>query len=143
MVCSKEKRRVKKGDRIHVHYSGMMLDGSEFETTFDKDPYDMIVGETKIIKGFEKALVGMEEDETMTVIFPPEEAYGSHDSSLIAVLKQSELPKNSVPSIGWMMKIGTYNVTVVAKDDTTVTLDGNHPLVDKHVNFKIQVLKIF
>jgi len=144
MVCTREtKRIVKHGDRIQVHYSGMMLDGSEFETTFDKNPFEIIVGETKIIKGFEKALIGMTEEETVTVTIPPEDAYGFHNPSLIAVLKHSEMPENSIPSIGWMMKIGDYSVTVIDKDDSTVTLDGNHPLVGKHVNFRIKVVKIF
>jgi peptidylprolyl isomerase len=141
MVCKSEKT-VNKGDRIHIHYSGTTNDGEEFETTFDKEPFEMIVGETKIIPGFEKALIGMRENETIEVTFPPEEAYGHYDPSMIAILNKSELPKNSVPAVGWMMKIGTYTVTVKAIEGENVTLDGNHPLVGHHVNFKIQVLKI-
>ncbi len=142
MVCKTE-RTVKTGDRIHVHYTGTMDDGSEFETTFGKEPFEVIVGETKIIKGFEKTLIGMKKGETVDVTFSPEDAYGSHNPALIAVLKKSELPKNSVPGIGWLMKIGTYTVTVKAVENDTVTLDGNHPLVDKYVNFKIKVFNIF
>ena len=142
MVCNSE-RRVQKGDRVHIHYCGTTNDGAEFETTFDKEPFEMTVGETKLIPGFEKTLLGMKENETVEVTFPPEEAYGYYDPSLIAVLQKSELPKNSVPAVGWMMKIGAYTVTVKAIEGENVTLDGNHPLVGHHVNFKIQVLKIF
>ena len=141
MVCNTEKR-VKRGDRIHIHYSGTTLDGSEFETTFDKEPFEMILGETKILKGIEKALLGMSEDETIEVTVPPEDAYGFHDPAMVAVLHRSELPENSIPAVGWMLRIGAYNVTVRAIDGDNITLDGNHPLVGQHVNFKIKVLKI-
>ncbi len=144
MLCDKEKeiKEIKEGDRIHFHYSGTTLDGSEFETTFNDDPFEMIVGETKIIKGIEKTLLGMRENETIEVTFPPDEAYGFYDPAKVAVLHRSELPKNSVPAVGWMMKIGHYTVTVRAIDGDDITLDGNHPLVGEHVTFKIKVLKI-
>ena len=103
----------------------------------------MIVGETKIIKGFEKTLIGMKENDTLKVTFSPKDAYGFYDPSLVAVLTKSELPKNSVPAVGWMIKIGSYTVTVKAIDGENITLDGNHPLVNQHVNFEINVLKIF
>ncbi len=141
MVCNKDKV-VKKGDRIHLHYSGKTLDGAEFETTFDKEAYEMVLGETKIIKGIEKTVIGMRENEIIEVTFPPEEAYGFHDPAKIAILHRSELPKNSIPAVGWMLRIGPYTVTVKSIDGDNITLDGNHPLVGQHVNFKIQVLKI-
>lgn len=137
------KRTVKKGDRIQIHYRGMMEDGSEFESNFDKEPFEMILGETKIIKGFEKSLVGMKEDETIKDTYSPEEAYGHYDPALIATLKKSEFPKNSIPAVGWMMKIGNITVMVKSKDETSVTLDGNHPLAGKRTIFEIKVIKIF
>ena len=142
MVCN-VKREVKRGDKVQVHYSGTTLDGSEFETTFDKEPFDIIVGETKIIKGFEKNLLGMQEGETLEITLPPEDAYGFHDPAKVAVLLKSELPENSVPAVGWMMRIGSYTVTVRDINGDNITLDGNHPLVGQHVNFKIQLLKIY
>ena len=84
----------------------------------------------------------MREDETIEVTFPPDDAYGFHDPAKVAILHRSELPKHSVPAVGWMMKIGPYMVTVRAIDGDNITLDGNHPLVGEHVNFKIKILKI-
>ena len=142
MVCDTE-RRVKPGDKVHIHYSGTTLDGSEFETTFDKEPFEMVLGETKIIKGIEKAVLGMREGETVEITVPPEDAYGFHDPAMVAVLHRSELPENSIPAVGWMLRIGTYTVTVRSIDGDSITLDGNHPLVGEHVNFKVKVVKIF
>jgi peptidylprolyl isomerase len=143
MLKAEEKITVKKGDRIHIHYRGKLLDGSEFESTYDKEPFEIVLGESKIIKGFQKTLLGMKVNESVSVIYPPEDAYGHYDPALIAVLKKSEFPKNSIPAVGWMMKIGHITVTVQSIDDATVTLDGNHPLAGKNVRFEITVLKIY
>ena len=138
-----DKKIIKHGDKVHIHYRATMVDdGSEVENTFDKEPFEMVLGETKIIKGIDKTLVGMIEGETITVKYEPEDAYGFHDPALIAVLDKSEFPKNSIPSVGWMMKIGHISVTVKAMDEKTVTLDGNHPLVGKPVKFEIKVVKV-
>ena len=136
-------RTVIKGDKIQIHYRGTMDDGDVFESTYETEPYEFILGENRVIKGFEKTLIGMKVNETATDTYSPEDAYGHYDPALIAVLKKSELPKNSIPAVGWMMKIGNITVTVKSMDDTTVTLDGNHPLAGKHINFKITLLKIY
>ena len=136
------KRKIKLGDKIDIYYRGLLDDDSEFESNFDKEPYEMVVGETKLIKGFEKTLIGMSEKEKVRRTYTPDEAYGYHNPALIAVLDKSEFPKNSIPAVGWMMKIGEISVTIIAIDEKTVTLDGNHPLVGKDVDFEIEVIKI-
>ena len=137
-----DERVIVKGDKILIYYRGI-LEGSEFESNFDDEPFEMIVGETKLIKGFENTLIGMKEKESVRVTYSPDEAYGYHDPKLIAVLDKSEFPKNSIPAIGWMMKIGNISVTVIDMDEKNVTLDGNHPLVGKEVDFEIEVVKIY
>ena len=143
MQKTEKSRTIKKGDTIQIHYRGRLLDGSEFESTYEKEPMKITVGESKIIKGLEETLIGMKVNESVRTLYPPEKAYGHYNPALIAVLKKSEFPKNSIPTVGWMMKIGHISATVKSIDDTTVTLDGNHPLAGKNVYFEITVLKIY
>jgi peptidylprolyl isomerase len=136
-------KKIKNGDKVEIHYRATMVDdGSEIESTFKKEPFEMILGETKLIKGIDKTLIGMTEGETIKVTYQPEDAYGFYDPALIAVLDKNEFPDKSIPGVGWMMKIGHISVTVKAMDEKTVTLDGNHPLVGKPVNFEIKVVKV-
>jgi len=140
---SDKNKVIKHGDKVEIHYRATMVDdGSEIESTFSKEPFEIILGTNKLIKGIDKTLVGMAEDETIKVTYGPEDAYGCHNPALIAVLDKKEFPPNSIPGIGWMMKIGEISVTVMAINDKTITLDGNHPLVDKQVDFEIKVVKI-
>lgn len=143
MTENADSRTVKMGDRIQIHYRGKLPDGGEFESTYEKEPFEMVLGKTKVIKGFEEKLVGMKTNETITVTFAPEKAYGNYDPALIAVIEKHEFPKNSIPAEGWLMKIGHVTVTVKSVDDTTVTLDGNHPLAGQFTIFDITVLKIY
>ncbi len=142
MVYTEGARTVQMNDVVRVHYSGRTDDGEEFETTFDEQPFEICIGETKIIKGFENALLGMEENETIDVNIPCSEAYGEYKTSLIAVLRKSEFPPNSIPAVGWRMKIGPIPVLVKDMDETTVTLDGNHPLAGQDLDFRIKVVEI-
>ncbi len=130
------------GKKIKINYRGLIDDGEEFESTYDKDPFEVTLGETKLISGFQSALIGMKEKETKKVTIQPEDGYGKHNPDLIAVLGKDELPKNTVTTVGWMLQIGRFKVTVIASDEKTVTLDGNHPLVDKVLTFEIELLEI-
>ena len=136
-------RTAMKGDKVQIHYRGITKDGVEFESTYKKEPCEFIIGSSNIIKGFEKTLIGMKENESAKATYPPEDAYGHYDPALIAVLEKKEFPKNSIPAVGWMMKIGHITVVVKSMDDTTVTLDGNHPLAGQYVDFEITLLKVF
>ncbi len=135
-------KTAKKGDRVEVHYRGMMMDGGEFESTFDKEPFKITIGETKLIKGFEKALIRMREGQTKKINIEPKDGYGFYNSELIATLDKSELPPNTTPAVGWFMKIGTMKVKVKSMTEKTVTLDGNHPLAGIDIKFEIKMIKI-
>ena len=140
-MCAKT---VEHGDRIEIHFrSTMVSDNSEIESTFDKEPVEIVMGKTQLLKGLNKTLIGMKEGEFRKVRYEPEDAYGLHDPSMIAVLNKDEFPPNSIPAVGWMMKIGDIPVTVKAQDAATVTLDGNHPLAGKPVDFEIEIIKIY
>ena len=139
----KDKVKIKKGDKVQIHYRSRLHDKNEFfESTYEREPFEIILGESKIIKGFEKTLIGMKVGESTTVLYSPEDAYGHYNPALIAVLKKSEFPRNSIPAVGWMIKIGHITAIVKSIDDTTITLDGNHPLAGKEVYFEITVMKI-
>ena len=68
---------VKKGDKVRVHYTGSLEDGSVFDSSEGKDPLEFTAGAGQMIKGFDSAVIGMEVGEEKEVKIPPEEAYSS------------------------------------------------------------------
>ena len=58
-----------------VQYSGMLVDGSEF----DAGDLPFIPGASNVIAGFQQGIVGMRLDATRRLIIPPNLGYGSQE----------------------------------------------------------------
>ena len=69
-------RKVKKGDNVKAHYKGTLTDGTEFDNSSGKGPIEFEVGSGKLIPGFEKAVIGMEQGDKKTFTVPVDDAYG-------------------------------------------------------------------
>ncbi|KAM9780611.1 peptidyl-prolyl cis-trans isomerase FKBP10-like [Neosynchiropus ocellatus] len=67
------------GDFVRYHYNGTFQDGTLFDSSYRRNStYDTYVGEGYVIKGMDKALVGLCMGERRRVIVPPHLAYGEN-----------------------------------------------------------------
>ena len=65
------------GDKITVHYKGLLSNGMEFDNSHVKgSPFTFVVGQGAVIKGWDEGLLYMKTGEKRTLIIPPELAYG-------------------------------------------------------------------
>ena len=147
--------KAKKGDRVKVHYTGRLDDGSVFDSSECSDddcgcetgPLEFTIGEGQLIPQFEEAVVDMDIDESKTVNIKAEDAYGPHVEELVAVLERSEIPESIKPELGQQLEVTLQNgqvmpVMVVEVSDTSVTLDANHPLAGQDLTFNIRLVEI-
>lgn len=68
---------LKRGDKITIHYEGMLLDGTKFDSSYDnKEPFTFILGHGKVIDGWEDALVNFQKGSKGVLIIPSKMAYG-------------------------------------------------------------------
>ncbi len=67
---------VKSGDVVFVVYAGVLPDGTVFDTNMGKAPVGFIVGKGALIKGWDKALVGLKEGDEVIIDIPADLAYG-------------------------------------------------------------------
>lgn len=139
---------VKKGDTIKVEYTGRLKDGTVFDTSDNHDePLQFTVGDQKLIKGFDRAVVGMQEGEEKEVTIPPEEAYGEHNPELIRALPRDIFPKDQEiqPGMVFMMALQDGRkipVRIADVSDEQVTVDLNSPLAGKTLFFTIKIVEI-
>jgi peptidylprolyl isomerase len=137
----------KTGDTVKVHYTGRLDDDIVFDTSRGKSPLQLTIGEGNLIKGFEKGLIGMEVGEKKNLVIPPEEAYGQNDEKLTTKVSRSHLPDSVQPAIGMQLQVkqkdgSIFMVWITGMDEETVTLDANHPLAGKTLNFDVELTDI-
>ena len=69
--------KVQKGDALNAHYVGQLWNGKEFDSSWKRgEPTTFEIGTGKVIKGWDKALVGQRLGSRVEIIAPPKMAYG-------------------------------------------------------------------
>ena len=75
-------RKPESGDKVTVHYRGLLQNGVEFDSSYSKDePISFGLG--RVIKGWTEGLQLMPVGSVFVFLIPPELAYGSKGSGSI------------------------------------------------------------
>ena len=135
------------GDTIKVHYTGRLDDGRVFDSSKQREPLELTVGEAEVIPGFEQALTQMQPGEAKTVTVPAEQAYGPRRPDLVLAVDRAELPEHIQPTVGQKLKVQDNDgrvteVRVADVSDEQVTLDANHPLAGQNLTFELELVEI-
>ena len=138
---------VKSGDTVAIHYTGTLQDGTTFDSSEGRDPLEFQVGSGQIIPGLDGALPGMTVGDKKVVKVPSEEAYGPTNPEMRQSVPREGIPAEIPLEVGTQLQMQTPDgqampVTVVDVDEATVTLDANHPLAGKDLQFDIELVKI-
>lgn len=146
MPAKKTAVQIKEGDMVKIKYTGSFDDGEVFDSSDKHEaPLEFKVGGGQVIKGFDDAVLNMETDEEKSFRIEPKDAYGDHNPDMIKKLPKDKLPQEVKKGSMLMMQLpnGTQlpvQVTEIADD--FVSIDLNHPLAGKALNFKIKVVGI-
>tara|TARA_B100000131_G_scaffold299263_1_gene319536 strand:+ start:1161 stop:1592 length:432 start_codon:yes stop_codon:yes gene_type:complete len=140
-------KTVEVGNNVKIHYIGTLLDGTEFDSSRARGtPLSFLVGNSQLLPAFEKAIVGMTEGETKEISLTSENAYGAHNPEATQVVPKEAFGPDFVFNVGQAIQgtgpAGTFIATITEHTDTNVTLDMNHPLAGKDLNFEIEVVEI-
>ncbi len=138
---------VKTNDTVRVHYTGTLTDGTVFDSSNDREPFEFTIGQGMVIPGFENAIVGMNEGDAKTISIPAEDAYGLYQEELVAVVARSQVPPEIGLDIGTILQVrspegGLARVIVKEVSESEVTLDLNHPLAGQDLTFELKLVQI-
>ncbi len=135
---------IQNGTIVNVHYTGKLTDGSVFDTSEGSGTLRFEIGSGQIIPGFEKALIGKNVGDKVTVNIQPEEAYGPVYEDLYVRVPKDRMPEGVYE--GQVLQAANddnvSNVVVVEVNEADVVIDGNHPLAGKELIFDIEVVSL-
>tara|TARA_B000000557_G_scaffold131353_1_gene106456 strand:- start:8787 stop:9251 length:465 start_codon:yes stop_codon:yes gene_type:complete len=133
---------------VTVHYKGTLNDGTVFDDSNVRgSAIEVVMGTGRVIPGFENALVGMTEGQSKNVTISAAEAYGPTNPDAIQAVPRTAFPPDFTPTPGETVQ-GTSETgqplvaRVVEHDDSSVTLDFNHPLAGEDLTFDLEVVGI-
>jgi len=68
---------------VNVHYTGTLLDGTKFDSSIDREPFNFLLGDGEDIKGWDLGVATMRKGEKAIFTIDPELAYGAGGSGTI------------------------------------------------------------
>jgi len=136
---------VKKGNKVKVDYTGTFDDGDVFDTSVGKEPLEFEAGSGQVIKGFDDAVIGMKKGEEKEIKLKSADAYGDPRPELMQKVPRNKMPQDQEPRPGIILLIRSpdgnqFPARIAEVTDSEVTIDLNHPLAGKNLNFKIKVV---
>lgn len=137
---------VAKDKVVTIDYTLTGAGGEVLDTSQGGEPLSYLHGAGAMIPGLETALEGKAAGEALKTSVPPDQAYGQKDPSLVQPVPRERF--SGVPDIRPGMQFtaqgpsGSRVVTVVAVDDNNVTVDANHPLAGRTLNFDVTVVGV-
>ena len=135
------------GDTVKVHYTARLDDGRVFDSSKERDPLELTIGEGKPFPGFDEAVTQMQPGEERTVTIPADRGYGPHRPELLVAVDRTEFPNDIQPQVGQQLQVrheqGQVSVVTVADvSDEQVTLDANHPLAGRDLTLELQLVEV-
>lgn len=136
------------GKTCRTHYRGTFNDGTQFDSSYDRgEPLEFVCGAGMMIKGFDAAVANMEVGEKVDIHLMPEEAYGQRDEEAVFTIEIAQLPGSENLEVDQQVYLQDpygrpFPVRVVAKDETSITLDANHEMAGKELNFTIELVEV-
>lgn len=136
------------GKKVKVHYKGSFDDGTQFDSSYDREaPLEFICGVGQMIKGFDRACAEMKVGDIIDVHLEPEDAYGLHNPDMVITVKKATIQGLEGIEAGDKVMLQDelgrpFDAIVTFMDDENITFDCNHEMVDKALNFTIEMLEI-
>ena len=145
---------MKNGDFVSVSYTGKVKGGKVFDTTdaetakkesiFNErsiyGPVTIVVGAGHIFKGLETVLEGMKVGEKKTIDLKPENAFGVRDGKKVQLVPLKFFKGQNVkPAAGMSVQVGGAFGYIQSVSGGRVTVDFNHPLAGKTLEYEVKV----
>lgn len=136
---------IQNGAEVKLHYT-LTVDGHAVDSSRSGQPLSFTFGSGQIIPGLEEQLKGLKAGDHRSIVVPPEKGYGPVRPEAIQKVPRKNFKNVSDLHVGSVVtaqnngRVIQARVTDISKSD--VTVDLNHPLAGKTLNFDIDVVEV-
>lgn len=131
---------------VSIHYTLTDDAGEILDSSAGGEPLAYLHGHGNLVPGLERELTGKSAGDTLRVKIAPADGYGEYDQSLVQRVPRRALKGVANVRVGMRLHTqtaaGARAVTVTQLTGDMVTLDGNHPLAGKNLNFEVEVTQV-
>ena len=135
------------GVEVTLHFELKLEDDTLVDSNFEGEPATFAVGDGNMLAGFEEALFGLKAGDQRKVSIPPEKSFGQHNPTNIQQLKREDFPADVTLENGLVVSFADAQQNelpgvVTAFDETTVTVDFNHPRAGRTIEFNVKIIDV-
>jgi FKBP-type peptidyl-prolyl cis-trans isomerase SlpA len=133
--------------KVRLHLSIHLEDGTEALSSLDDAPLDLHIGDGTLAPGLETLLIGLQSGADEQTLIAGSAVFGEHDPSLVQHMPHSDLPHGFNPEPGQIVSFETpggqeTSGTILSSDTEGVEVDFNHPLSNRSLLIRVQVLAV-
>jgi FKBP-type peptidyl-prolyl cis-trans isomerase SlpA len=138
---------ISKGKQVTLHFALKLDDGQVVDSTFDKEPATLVIGDGNLPDGFESLLVGLTAGHKESFNITPENAFAQKNPNNIQEMKRSDFAADMELEVGLMISFADANgaeLPGVIKEvqDKIVMVDFNHPLAGEALTFDVEIINV-
>ncbi|MBU1330575.1 MAG: peptidylprolyl isomerase [Gammaproteobacteria bacterium] len=131
---------------VTLHFALKLENGDVVDSTFDKQPATFKVGDGNLLPGFEQAIFGLKAGDKRSLPIAPEQGFGQGNPQNVQIMPRSQFQDMEL-SEGLLVIFNDAANTelpgvVKTFDDSQVTIDFNHPLAGKQLQFDVEVIEV-
>ena len=136
---------IRYSSNVLLHYS-LKGNGQVFESTFGGSPIKLKIGQSSLPQIIESALYGLKVEDKKEYSFSSKDIFGVYDEAKVKTISLDTFKNYKDPKPGDIIETTendkSYFITVLDRIDDKVVVDLNHPLCNKEVLFKVEILDI-
>jgi FKBP-type peptidyl-prolyl cis-trans isomerase SlyD len=132
---------------ISFNYTLKDDEGTVLDSTSNKTPLTFLSGMNQILPKLEQELNGMLIGGKKNVKVNAADAYGEYDEKAIQNIKKEQFPSEAKLEVGMRYVAnspdgGQMPFTITEVNEKDITVDFNHPLAGKNLEFDVELVDI-
>ena len=131
---------------VTIHYTLKDDAGEIIDSSVSAEPLAYLHGHGNLVPGLERELEGKKAGDKLNVTVAPADGYGEYSKELVQKVPRRALQGIADIRVGLRLQAqtaeGPRTVVITNVTGDMVTLDANHPLAGKTLNFEIEVTDV-